>query len=163
MLVSNTVYIITARVKFYLYKPEGDLPWSSANCKHAGHMHTDPGSQSLESSSTVAFFSPGFTHNLWQFWWQIEAEWHWRNTPWSVRFTCEDQLCELTSFISFDCHRTYLFCILLLIQSEPADSQLCSPKSWVAKQTTHGGWLGGLYYLWVVRIIMPWSEIRIKH
>ena len=31
-------------------------------------------------------------------------------------------------------------------------SAVQSPKSWVAQRTTHGGWLGGPYYLWVVRI-----------
>ena len=30
-------------------------------------------------------------------------------------------------------------------------SAVQSPKSWVAQRTTHGGWLGGPYYLWVIR------------
>ena len=31
-------------------------------------------------------------------------------------------------------------------------SAVDGPKSKVAQRTTHGGWLGGPYYLWLVRI-----------
>ena len=37
----------------------------------------------------------------------------------------------------------YLQCVSSAVQS---------PKSWVAQRTAQGGWLGGPYYLWVLRI-----------